>query len=102
MTSSIISSSEVGSDDRNTNIHGGESDMPFINIKVLKGTLSDEKKQEMMKRVTEVVTEIEARPAPKEKLMPHAWCVIDEVEFGNWGIGGQPITPEMLKAIIEG
>jgi len=29
--------------------------MPFINIKVLKGTLSDEKKSEMIKRVSETV-----------------------------------------------
>jgi len=36
--------------------------MPFVNIKVLKGTLSDEKKKEMIARVTEVVAEIEARP----------------------------------------
>ena len=40
--------------------------MPFINIKVLKGTLSDEKKAEMIKRVSETVAEIEASPEPKE------------------------------------
>ena len=33
--------------------------MPFINIKVLKGTLSQEKKDEMIKRVSETVSEIE-------------------------------------------
>lgn len=50
--------------------------MPFINIKVLKGTLSKEKKQEMIKRVSETVAEIEARPSPKEKLQPYTWCVV--------------------------
>ena len=34
--------------------------MPFINIKVLKGTLSNEKKADMIKRVSETVAEIEA------------------------------------------
>jgi len=76
--------------------------MPFINIKVLKGTLSEEKKKEMISRVSETVAEIEARPNPKEKLQPHTWCVIDEVDFGNWGIGGNPVTLEMLKGILEG
>ena len=76
--------------------------MPFINIKVLKGTLSEEKKQEMISRVSETVAEIEARPNPKEKLQPHTWCVIDEVDFGNWGIGGNTVTLEMLKGILEG
>jgi 4-oxalocrotonate tautomerase len=76
--------------------------MPFINIKVLKGTLSEEKKQEMISRVSETVAEIEARPNPKEKLQPHTWCIIDEVDFGNWGIGGNTVTLEMLKGILEG
>ena len=76
--------------------------MPFINIKVLKGTLSKEKKQEMIKRVSETVAEIEASPNPKDNLVLHTWCVIEEVDFENWGIGGNAVTPEMLKAILEG
>ncbi len=76
--------------------------MPFINIKVLKGTLSKEKRQEMIKRVSETVAEIEASPNPKDNLVPHTWCVIEEVDFENWGIGGNAVTPEMLKAILEG
>ena len=76
--------------------------MPFINIKVLKGALSKEKKEEMISRVTQVVAEIEARPHPKENLIPHTWCLIEEVDFGNWGIGGNPVTPELLKAVLEG
>lgn len=76
--------------------------MPFINIKVLKGTLSDEKKSEMILRVSETVAEIEARPHSKDTLQPHTWCVIEEVDFGNWGIGGNVVTPEILQAILEG
>ena len=76
--------------------------MPFINIRVLKGTLSEEKKKEMISRVTEIAAEIEARPAPREKMQPHTWCVIEEIPFENWGIGGNQVTPEMLKAILEG
>jgi len=37
--------------------------MPFINIRVLKGTLSKEKKGEMIRRVSEAVSEIEASPS---------------------------------------
>ena len=76
--------------------------MPLVNIKVMKGSLSEEKKQEMILRVTEIVAEIEARPQPKEKLQPHTWCVIEEVDFGNWGIGGMAITEEMFKAALKG
>lgn len=76
--------------------------MPFINIKVLKGTLSDEKKREMIKRVSETVSEIEASPKPKDSLLGYTWCVLEEVDFGYWGVGGNAVTPEVLQAIIEG
>ena len=76
--------------------------MPFINIRVLKGTLSNEKKGEIIKRVSETVAEIEASPSPKDNLVPYAWCVIEEVDFENWGIGGNQLTPEILKAVIAG
>jgi 4-oxalocrotonate tautomerase len=78
-----------------------EVTMPFIQIKVFEGVLSEEKKKEMISRVTEVVAEIEASPHPKEKLMPHTWCVIDEIPAGNWGIGGMPSSLEMLKVLLE-
>ncbi len=76
--------------------------MPFINIKVLKGTLSDEKKSEMIKRVSETVAEIETSPSQKDSLLGYTWCVLEEVDFGNWGIGGNAVTPEILQAVIEG
>lgn len=76
--------------------------MPFINIRVLKGTLSNEKKGEMIKRVSETVAEIEASPSPKDNLVAYTWCVIEEVDFENWGIGGNQVTPEVLKAVIAG
>ena len=76
--------------------------MPFINIRVLKGTLSKEKKGEMIKRVSETVAEIEASPKPKDNLVLYTWCVIEEVDFDNWGIGGNQVSPEMLQAVIEG
>jgi len=75
--------------------------MPFINIKVLEGTLSKEKKADMIKKVTEVVASIETDPYPKENLVPHTWCVIEEVPFENWGIGGNQLAPGLFKAIRE-
>lgn len=48
--------------------------MPFINIKVLKGALTNEQKADMIKRVSETVAEIEASPHPKDNLVPYTWC----------------------------
>jgi 4-oxalocrotonate tautomerase len=76
--------------------------MPFIQIKVLQGTLSTEQKDEMISKVSDVVAEIEARPYPKEKLLPHTWCLIEEVPPAQWGLGGQPLSLETLKALLSG
>ncbi len=76
--------------------------MPLVNIKTLKGALSEEKRKEMISKVSEIVAEIEARPFPKEKLLPYTFCLIEEVDMQNWGIGGKTVTPEMLKAVLQG
>jgi len=68
----------------------------------MKRALSNEKKGEMIKRVSETVAEIEASPSPKDNLVAYTWCVIEEVDFENWGIGGNQVTPEVLKAVIAG
>jgi 4-oxalocrotonate tautomerase family enzyme len=63
--------------------------MPLIRIKVVQGGLTEDKKKKMIQRVSEVVAEIEARPYPKEKVLPICWCIIEEVPAENWG-GGRP------------
>lgn len=75
--------------------------MPLIRINVLQGALSEEKKKEMISRVSEVVAEIEARPYPKEKLLPNVWCIIDEVPPAHWGVGGQPLSLELMKEMLS-
>jgi len=75
--------------------------MPLIQIKVFKDALTEEKKKEMIARVTEVVAEIEAKPHPKEKLLPHTWCVIQEIPAESWGIGGAPMSLDLLRALLE-
>jgi 4-oxalocrotonate tautomerase len=76
--------------------------MPLIQIKVLEGALSTEQKNEMMSKISHVVAEIEARPYPKEKLLPHTWCIIEEIPPAKWGLGGQPLSLETLKALLSG
>ncbi len=76
--------------------------MPIVQIKILEGVLSEEKKKQMIDRVSEVVSEIEAHPYPKEKLLPLTFCIIEEVPPANLGVGGHPINLEAHKALLEG
>jgi 4-oxalocrotonate tautomerase len=75
--------------------------MPLIQIKVLEGVLSAEQKNEMISKVSQIAAEIEARPYPKEKLLPHTWCIIEEVPPASWGLGGQPLSLEAFKALLS-
>jgi len=75
--------------------------MPLIQIKVIQGGLPEDKKDEMIARVSEVVAEIEARPFPKEKVLPFVWCIIEEVPAEKWGVAGQPVNFEALKKLLS-
>lgn len=83
-------------------MNGKENAMPLIQIKVLEGTLTTEQKNEMIAKVSNIVAEIEAGPQAKEKLLPHTWCIIEEVAPAHWGIGGNPLSIDILKALLAG
>ena len=44
------------------------------------------------------VTEIATSPTPKDNLVANTWCVVAEVDFENWRIGGNQLTLDVLKA----
>ncbi len=71
--------------------------MPFINIKLIEGVLTDDQKKEMIKKVTDAAVEVEG-----ENLRPVTWCVLEEVISGDWGIGGKGLTTADVKALAAG
>ena len=71
--------------------------MPFINVKVIEGVFSDSQKKEIVQKLTDAMVSIEG-----ENMRPVTWVVIDEVKSGNWGIGGNPLTTEAVKALAAG
>ena len=71
--------------------------MPFVNIKLIEGVLSDSQKQEVITKVTDAMVSIEG-----ENLRPVTWVVLEEVKSGDWGIGGKGYTTEDVKKIAAG
>jgi 4-oxalocrotonate tautomerase len=71
--------------------------MPFVNIKLIEGVLSDSQKQEVITKVTNAMVDIEG-----ENLRPVTWVVLEEVKSGDWGIGGKGYTTEDVKKIAAG
>ncbi|MDX9768170.1 MAG: 4-oxalocrotonate tautomerase family protein [Ectothiorhodospiraceae bacterium] len=68
--------------------------MPLVQIKGIGGYLSHEQKQEIILRVTDAVVSVEG-----EGLRSVCWVLIEDVPSGEWGVGGNPVTAETLRAM---
>ena len=71
--------------------------MPFLNVKIIEGVFDDSQKREMIEKLTDTMVEIEG-----ENMRGVTWVVLEEVKSGDWGIGGQPLTTEAVKALAAG
>ena len=71
--------------------------MPLIQVKIIEGVFSAEQKQQIIKKLTDTMVEIEG-----ENMRPVTWVVVEEVQSGDWGIGGKPLTTADVKALAAG
>lgn len=71
--------------------------MPFINVKVIEGVFTSAQKQDIVRRLTDTMVEIEG-----ENMRPVTWCVVEEVASGDWGIAGKPLSTEDVRALARG
>jgi 4-oxalocrotonate tautomerase len=66
--------------------------MPLVQVKVIKGVFDAETKQDIISRVTDAMVAIEG-----ESLRGVTWVTVEEVESGDWGIGGRALTAQDAK-----
>lgn len=71
--------------------------MPLIQVKVIEGVFDEAQQRDIVTRLTNAMVEIEG-----ENLRPVTWCVIEEVKSGRWGVGGNPLTTEDVRALASG
>jgi 4-oxalocrotonate tautomerase len=71
--------------------------MPLVNIKLIEGVFSLDQKQEMIRRVTDVMADLEG-----EHMRPVTVVIVEEVKSGDWGIGGKAISCADVKALAGG
>jgi 4-oxalocrotonate tautomerase len=71
--------------------------MPFVNVKLIEGVFSPKQKQEIVRRLTDTMVDIEG-----ENMRQVTWVVVEEVKSGDWGIAGQPLTTEDVKTLQRG
>jgi 4-oxalocrotonate tautomerase len=71
--------------------------VPFVNVKVIEGVFSAEQKQDMVRRLTDTMVEIEG-----ENMRPVTCVVGEEVKSGDWGIAGNPLSTADVRALALG
>lgn len=71
--------------------------MPLINVKLIEGVFTADQKQQIVRRLTDAMVEIEG-----ENMRPVTWCIVEEVASGDWGIAGSPLHTADVKALAAG
>jgi 4-oxalocrotonate tautomerase len=68
--------------------------MPLIDIQLIKGVFTPDQKKDMIHGVTDAIVAVEG-----EAMRPVTWVRVQEIESGEWAIGGNPLTAADVKAM---
>ena len=71
--------------------------MPLINVKLIEEVFSPQQKREIIEKVTDAMASIEG-----ENMRGVTLVIVEEVRSGDWGIGGQGLTTQDVRALAEG
>jgi 4-oxalocrotonate tautomerase len=69
-----------------------EAAMPLVDIQLIKGVFTPEQKKHMIQKVTDAMVSVEG-----EAMRPVTWVRVQEIESGEWAIGGTPLTASDVK-----
>ena len=71
--------------------------MPLVDIQLIRGVFTPQQKQAMITGVTEAMLAIEG-----EAMRSVTWVRVQEIESGEWAIGGQSLTASAVKTMAGG
>ena len=71
--------------------------MPLINVKLIEEVFTPEQKQQIVETLTDAMVSIEG-----ENMRSVTWVVLEEVKSGDWGIGGNALTTDAVRALAAG
>jgi len=74
--------------------------MPFVNIKTLKGALTEAQKTELHKKITDVMVEVEGRG--NQQFRPYVLLMIEELDPRSTSMGGRQASDDFVKKITGG
>ena len=71
--------------------------MPLVDIQLIRGVFTPEQKRHMIQKVTDAMVSVEG-----EAMRPVTWVRVQEIESGEWAIGGNPLTAADVKGMAAG
>lgn len=71
--------------------------MPLIQVKLIEEVFTPAQKKQMIAKLTDAMVAIEG-----ENMRSVTWVVIEDVRSGDWGIGGNALTTEAVRALAAG
>ncbi len=71
--------------------------MPLVDIQLIKGVFSPAQKKDMIEKVTNAMVAVEG-----ENMRPVTWVRVQEIESGDWAIGGNALTAMDVKKMAAG
>jgi 4-oxalocrotonate tautomerase len=71
--------------------------MPLINVKLIESVLTPAQKQDVIRKLTDAMVSIEGENTRQATVV-----ILEEAKSGDWGIAGNPITTNDVKALIAG
>jgi 4-oxalocrotonate tautomerase len=71
-----------------------EAHMPLVDIQLIKGVFTSDQKTAMIRKITDAMVSVEG-----EAMRPVTWVRVEDIESGEWAIGGNPLTASAVKAM---
>ena len=68
--------------------------MLLVDIQLIKGVFTPEQKKVMLQKVTDAMVSVEG-----EAMRPVTWVRMQEIESGEWAIGGNPLTAADVRSM---
>lgn len=71
--------------------------MPLVTIEVIKDVFTPNQKRDLIEKVTNAMVAVEG-----EAMRPVTWVRVQEIQQGDWGIGGKTLTAADVHALAAG
>lgn len=71
--------------------------MPLIEVHLIEKVFNPEQKRQIIQKLTDAMVSVEG-----ENMRGVTWVTIEEVDSGDWGIGGKALTTSDVHALAAG